>query len=116
MILSVLGPDHALKVLFLGIQTKTSQWVTHHRIALARTRLTSEFQWNPKLVSSQKISCYMEVGPDVLVGTLAPNARVAIIPFYHLPDQLSRSTILFALGPNHAHTVSFLGAQMRTSQ
>ncbi|RXI01412.1 hypothetical protein DVH24_014761 [Malus domestica] len=31
---------------------RTSQWVTHHRIALARTRLISEFRWNPKPVSS----------------------------------------------------------------
>ncbi|CAN6686638.1 unnamed protein product [Malus baccata var. baccata] len=49
-ILSALGPDHALTVLFLGTHTRTSQWVTHHGIALARTRLTSEFRWNPKLV------------------------------------------------------------------
>ncbi|RXH96497.1 hypothetical protein DVH24_009001 [Malus domestica] len=47
-ILSALGPDHTLTVLFLGIHTRTSQWVTHHGIALARTRLTSEFRQNPK--------------------------------------------------------------------
>ncbi|RXI00188.1 hypothetical protein DVH24_037736 [Malus domestica] len=52
MILSVLGPDYAIKVLFLGTHTKTSQWVTHHGIALARTRLTSEFLRNLKPVSS----------------------------------------------------------------
>ncbi|CAN6586417.1 unnamed protein product [Malus baccata var. baccata] len=56
-ILSALGPDHALMVLFLGTHTRTSQWVTHPGIALARTRLTSEFQWNPKPVSSQNASC-----------------------------------------------------------
>ncbi|RXI02886.1 hypothetical protein DVH24_002964 [Malus domestica] len=56
-ILSALGPDHALTVLFLGTHMRTSQWVTHHGNALTRTRLTSEFRWNPKPVSSQNTSC-----------------------------------------------------------
>ncbi|CAN6684804.1 unnamed protein product [Malus baccata var. baccata] len=56
-ILSVLSPDHALTILFLGTHIRTSQWVTHHGIALARTRLTSKFRWNPKPVSSQNASC-----------------------------------------------------------
>ncbi|KAM1504062.1 hypothetical protein ACFX1X_000213 [Malus domestica] len=60
-ILSALGLDHTLTVLFLGTHTRTSQWVTHPGIALRQTRLTSEFRWNPKPVSSQKASCYMEV-------------------------------------------------------
>ncbi|RXI05612.1 hypothetical protein DVH24_017654 [Malus domestica] len=30
------SPDHALTVLFLRTQTRTSQWVTHHENALAR--------------------------------------------------------------------------------
>ncbi|CAN6708211.1 unnamed protein product [Malus baccata var. baccata] len=47
-ILSAFGPDHAFTVLFLGTHTRTSQWVTHHGIALAQSRLTSEFRWNPK--------------------------------------------------------------------
>ncbi|RXH75267.1 hypothetical protein DVH24_029988, partial [Malus domestica] len=42
----------------LDSATRTSKWVTHLRIALVRTRLTSEFRWNPKPVSSQKASCY----------------------------------------------------------
>ncbi|CAN6691947.1 unnamed protein product [Malus baccata var. baccata] len=29
------GPNHALTILFLGTHTRTSQWVTHHGIALA---------------------------------------------------------------------------------
>ncbi|RXH73146.1 hypothetical protein DVH24_012830, partial [Malus domestica] len=33
-------------------------WVTHYEIALARTHLTSEFLRNPKLMSSQKASCF----------------------------------------------------------
>ena len=57
-ILSALGPDHALIVLFLGTHVRrTSQWVTHPENALVRTRLTSEFLGNPKPVSSQKASC-----------------------------------------------------------
>ncbi|KAM1580118.1 hypothetical protein FF1_041809 [Malus domestica] len=72
------------------------------KIALARTRLTSEFRWNPK------------PGPDVLVSTLAPNGNLALIPFCHIPDRLRRSTILSALG--HALTVLFLGFGTRTSQ
>ncbi|RXH92106.1 hypothetical protein DVH24_021129, partial [Malus domestica] len=58
MILSGFGPSHALTVLFLETQTRTSQWVIHPRISLTRTHLTSEFQWNPKPMSSQKASCY----------------------------------------------------------
>ncbi|KAM1014235.1 hypothetical protein ACFX14_044235 [Malus domestica] len=57
IILFDLGPDQAHTVLFLGTHMRTSQWVTHFGNALARTRLTSEFRWNPKLVSSQKASC-----------------------------------------------------------
>ncbi|RXH85627.1 hypothetical protein DVH24_009448 [Malus domestica] len=38
-ILSILGPNYALTVLFLGTHTRTSQWVTHHGIALARYSL-----------------------------------------------------------------------------
>ena len=49
-----------LTVLFLGTHTRTSQWVTHPRNALARTCLTLEFRWNSKPVSSQKASCYKE--------------------------------------------------------
>ncbi|RXH90227.1 hypothetical protein DVH24_032584 [Malus domestica] len=44
IILSTLGPDHTLIVLFLGTHTRTSQWVTHPGIALAQTCLTSEFR------------------------------------------------------------------------
>ncbi|RXH88766.1 hypothetical protein DVH24_000365, partial [Malus domestica] len=29
-VLSALGPDHALTVLFLGTHIRTSQWVTYH--------------------------------------------------------------------------------------
>ncbi|KAM1095041.1 hypothetical protein ACFX2B_009841 [Malus domestica] len=36
-ILSALGPDHTITVLFLGTHTRTSQWVTHHGIALVRS-------------------------------------------------------------------------------
>ena len=53
-ILLVLG--HALTILFLRTYTRTSQWITHHGIALVRTRLTSEFLQNPKPMSSQKVT------------------------------------------------------------
>ncbi|KAM0996456.1 hypothetical protein ACFX2C_006461 [Malus domestica] len=42
MILSALGPDHALTVLFLGTHMRTSQWVTHHENALVRYSLNFE--------------------------------------------------------------------------
>ncbi|CAN6685774.1 unnamed protein product [Malus baccata var. baccata] len=48
-IFSALGPDHALTILSLGTHMRTFQWITHPGITLARTRLTSEFPWNPKL-------------------------------------------------------------------
>ncbi|RXH80069.1 hypothetical protein DVH24_041216 [Malus domestica] len=88
-ILSVLGPSHTLTVLFLGTHTRTSQGVTHPRNALARTRLNSEFQWNRKPVSPQKISCYMEVGihitlfPLVDVGCYNPPPLGARRPYWH---------------------------------
>ncbi|RXI05080.1 hypothetical protein DVH24_006337 [Malus domestica] len=53
-----LTPRHALTILFLETHKRSSQWVTNPGNALARTRLTSEFQWNPKSVSSQNVSCY----------------------------------------------------------
>ncbi|KAM1911880.1 hypothetical protein ACFX14_000002 [Malus domestica] len=53
-ILSALGLEHTVTVLFMGIDTRTSLWVTHPWNALAQTRLTSEFRWNLKPVSSQK--------------------------------------------------------------
>ncbi|CAN6577554.1 unnamed protein product [Malus baccata var. baccata] len=61
-ILSALGHDYALTVLFLGTHMRTSQWVTHPGNVLARTHLTSEFRWNLKPVSSQKVSCYKRWG------------------------------------------------------
>ncbi|RXH94980.1 hypothetical protein DVH24_024664 [Malus domestica] len=41
-ILSALGPDHTLTVLFMGTHARTSQGVTHPGNALVRTRLTSD--------------------------------------------------------------------------
>ncbi|KAI5348680.1 hypothetical protein L3X38_001567 [Prunus dulcis] len=58
-------------------------------------------------------------GSDVLVGTLAPHGRVALIPNCHTPDRLRRSMILSALGLatfSPARTVLFLGAHGATSQ
>ncbi|RXH67298.1 hypothetical protein DVH24_027418 [Malus domestica] len=47
-LLSVLGPDHALTVLFLGTHTRTSQWVTHHGSALVRYSLNFRVPMNSK--------------------------------------------------------------------
>ncbi|KAI5322873.1 hypothetical protein L3X38_031945 [Prunus dulcis] len=58
-------------------------------------------------------------GSDVLVGTLAPHGRVALIPNCHTADRLRRSRILSALGLatfSPARTVLFLGAHEATSQ
>ena len=64
------------------------------------------------------------LGPDVLIGTLAPHDKVALISNCHIPARapttsrarLRRSTILFTLGPDHALTVLFLGTHAsRTS-
>ncbi|RXH83385.1 hypothetical protein DVH24_005638, partial [Malus domestica] len=65
-ILSALDPDHALTVLFMGTHTRTSQWVTHSEIVLARTCFTLEFQWNSKPMSSQKASILPNEGDQVI--------------------------------------------------
>ena len=48
-ILFALGPDYALTVLFLGTHTRTSQWVTHHRSALARYSLNFGVSMEPEV-------------------------------------------------------------------
>ena len=48
-ILSALGPDYTLTVLFLGTHTRTSQWVTtHHGSALARYSLNFGVPMEPE--------------------------------------------------------------------
>ena len=47
-ILSALGPYQAFTVLFLGTHTRTSQWVTHHGIALARYSLNFRVPTEPE--------------------------------------------------------------------
>ncbi|RXH84809.1 hypothetical protein DVH24_040157 [Malus domestica] len=47
MILSTLGPHHALMVLFLGTYTRTSQWVTHSENALRANSLNFEVPIEP---------------------------------------------------------------------
>ncbi|KAM1017350.1 hypothetical protein ACFX13_047678 [Malus domestica] len=71
-ILSTLGPDHALTVLFMGTHTRISQWVTHHRIALARTWLTLKFRWNPKL----KAQCNYVFKASTLFGVVGPKSLI----------------------------------------
>ncbi|RXH95926.1 hypothetical protein DVH24_008426 [Malus domestica] len=57
MILSALDPDHALTVLFLGTHEQLPSGSPIMGVLSRATRLTSEFQWYPKPVSSQKASC-----------------------------------------------------------
>ena len=47
-ILSALGPYYALTVLFLGTHTRTSRWVTHPGIALARYSLNFGVPMEPE--------------------------------------------------------------------
>ncbi|KAM1752941.1 hypothetical protein ACFX12_005584 [Malus domestica] len=57
-ILSALGPNHALTVLFLGTHEQLPSGGSPIMRLLSRaTHLTFEFQWNPKPMSSQKTSC-----------------------------------------------------------
>ncbi|KAI5322829.1 hypothetical protein L3X38_031901 [Prunus dulcis] len=73
----------------------------------------------PSVWSMWDLTIYPLKGSDVLVGTLAPHGRVALIPNCHAPDRLYRSTILSALGLatfSPARTVLFLGAHEATSQ
>ncbi|RXH86388.1 hypothetical protein DVH24_017441 [Malus domestica] len=62
MILSVLGPDHTLMVLFLGTHTRTSQWVTHPEIALAASTLNFGVPIEPE--ASELLKCLV-LGRDV---------------------------------------------------
>ncbi|CAN6687823.1 unnamed protein product [Malus baccata var. baccata] len=56
-ILSALGPDHALTVLFLGTHEQLPSGSPILGVLWFPSRLTSEFLRNPKPVSSQKASC-----------------------------------------------------------
>ena len=47
-ILSALGPQHTLTVLFLGTHTRTSRWVTHPGNALVRYSLNFGVPMEPK--------------------------------------------------------------------
>ncbi|CAN6696705.1 unnamed protein product [Malus baccata var. baccata] len=56
-ILSALGPDHALTVLFLGTHEQLPSGSPILGMLRPPSRLTSKFLRNPKPVSSQKASC-----------------------------------------------------------
>ena len=136
-ILSDLGPDHALTVLFLGTHTRTSQGVTHPRNALTRTRLTSKFRWKPKARELPKSLVLVGDGYVHIRHRRSTPLRGPTSSLVHFrpgigydtklshPDpgsttsraRLLRNTILSALGPDHALTVLFLGTHAsRTSQ
>ncbi|KAM1374908.1 hypothetical protein ACFX2I_025407 [Malus domestica] len=55
-ILSVLGPNHALTVLFLGTHKQLPSGSPIMGVLWPASRLTSKFRQNPKPVSSQKAS------------------------------------------------------------
>ncbi|RXH93652.1 hypothetical protein DVH24_014228 [Malus domestica] len=56
-ILSALGPDHALTILFLGTHEQLPSGSPIIEVLSRATHLTSEFQRNPKPVSFQKALC-----------------------------------------------------------
>ncbi|CAN6716178.1 unnamed protein product [Malus baccata var. baccata] len=62
MILSALGPDHALTVLFMGTHEQLPNGSPIMGVLWPPSRLTSEFRRNPKPVSSQKASCWVGMG------------------------------------------------------
>ncbi|RXH87362.1 hypothetical protein DVH24_034262 [Malus domestica] len=115
-ILSALGPDYALTVLFLGTHTRTSQWVTHHEIALARYSLNfgvpmeSEASELPKsLVLGRDENIHLRITPLGDVGCYNPGADHFPGPLHH------RSTILSALGLPFPHGFVF-GNSRATSE
>ena len=124
-ILSALGLPYALTVLFLGTHTRTSQWVTHHGIALVRYSLNFGVLTEPEaselpkgLVLGRDENIHIRITPLGDVGSYNPpplGARrprrhtsgqgLAMIPNCHIPDPLHHcSTILSALGPDYALT------------
>ncbi|KAI5311339.1 hypothetical protein L3X38_000080 [Prunus dulcis] len=93
-ILSALGWLHShqpARFCFWELTKQLPRVVTHPGIAPASHSLNFGVLTTPKPES------------DVLVGTLAPHGRVALIPNCHIPDRLRRSKILSALGWLHSH-------------
>ena len=75
MILSALGPNHALTVLFLGTHIRTSQWVIHPGNALARYSLNFRVPIEPEasalpkgLVLSRDENIHIRITPLGDVG------------------------------------------------
>ncbi|RXH78761.1 hypothetical protein DVH24_002279, partial [Malus domestica] len=115
-ILSTLDPDHALTVLFLETHKRTSQWVTYHGIALARTRLTSKFRWNPKPEYTYKAYKILTPGRCGILQSTSlkgpTSSQTHFRPGIGSYTKLSHPDP----GPNHTLTVLFLGTHTRTSQ
>ena len=89
-ILSALGPDYALTVLFLGTHTRTSQWVTHHGSALARYSLNFEVPTKPEaselpkgLVLGRDVNTHIRITPLGDVGSHNPPPLGARRPRRH---------------------------------
>ncbi|KAB2601656.1 S ribonuclease [Pyrus ussuriensis x Pyrus communis] len=68
-ILSALGPNHALTVLFLGTHTRTSQWVTHPGSALVRYSLNFGVPIEPETSELPKCLVLVYVDDMNLIGT-----------------------------------------------
>ncbi|XP_070665992.1 uncharacterized protein [Malus domestica] len=97
IILSALGPDHALTVLFLGTHTRTSQWITHHGSALVRYSLnfgvpvnseTSELPKSLVLGRDENIHLRITHLGDVGCYTIDSVGSVQVTPLIKLDDVL----------------------------
>ncbi|RXH77850.1 hypothetical protein DVH24_039821 [Malus domestica] len=119
-ILSTLGPNHVLTVLFLGTHaSKTSQWVTHPGNALTPFLLNFGVPTEPKaselpkgLVLGRDENIHIRHRGSIPLGDVGSNNC-------HIPirARLCRSMILSALGPDHTLTVLFLETHVsRTSK
>ncbi|KAM2784426.1 hypothetical protein PS2_005565 [Malus domestica] len=89
-VLSALGPDHTLTVLYLGTHTRTFQWVTHHGNALARYSLNFGVPMEPKaselpngLVLGREENIHIRITPLGDVGSYNPPLLGARRPRRH---------------------------------
>ena len=93
-ILSILGPDYAFTVLFLGTHTRTSQWVTHHGSALTRYSLNFGVPMEPEaselpkgLALGRDGNIHIRITPLGDVGSHNPPPLGARHPRRHISGQ-----------------------------
>ncbi|CAN6677279.1 unnamed protein product [Malus baccata var. baccata] len=102
-ILSVLGPNHAFTVLFLGTHEQLPRRSPILGLLWPPSRLTSEFLRNSKPgPTSSSAHFHLGIGSDTICH-ISVWVHHILGPFHH------RSTILSALGLDHTLTVLFLG-------